>query len=129
MEKGIEITIKNQLVMEERDMNVYHHATKSAYMVSHSNSVTIFLKPDIEDDYLHLSIVTGPGYLDRPSVINLPSWANFEFSSMRDVTVLRYEGRVIIRIPPGLPLWQLRMTRSHDSPINQEKDTIIVGDN
>ncbi len=30
----IEITVFNKLTAEKRDLNVYHHSTRSAYMIS-----------------------------------------------------------------------------------------------
>ena len=69
MAKRIKITIENKLVMEKRDMSVYHHSTRSAHMISYNSSVTMPLRSVIEDDYLHISIVTGPGNFFDFSVI------------------------------------------------------------
>ena len=63
MAKEINITIENKLVMEKRDMNVYHHSTRSAHMISFDSSITLPLRSVMGDDYLHISIVTGPGNL------------------------------------------------------------------
>ncbi|NIN22136.1 MAG: hypothetical protein GTO45_28610, partial [Candidatus Aminicenantes bacterium] len=41
MPEGIDMTVRNNLATEKRDLNVYHHATRSAYMISHNNSITI----------------------------------------------------------------------------------------
>lgn len=128
MEKEIEITVENKLVMEERDMNVYHHATKSAYIVSCGNSVTVPLRTELENDYLHVSLISGPGYLDCNSMVSLPSWAKFEFSSMRDVTVSHSDGKMLVKIPPGLPLWELRLTRPHSPLIKQLRGSVVIGD-
>nr|NIM12175.1 hypothetical protein [Candidatus Aminicenantes bacterium]NIN18168.1 hypothetical protein [Candidatus Aminicenantes bacterium]NIN42067.1 hypothetical protein [Candidatus Aminicenantes bacterium]NIN84820.1 hypothetical protein [Candidatus Aminicenantes bacterium]NIO80995.1 hypothetical protein [Candidatus Aminicenantes bacterium] len=45
MTKEINITIENKLVMEKRDMNIYHHATRSAHMISFDSSITLPFKP------------------------------------------------------------------------------------
>jgi hypothetical protein len=128
MAKEINITIENKLVIEKRDMNVYHHATRSAHMISFDSSITLPLRPVIEDDYLHISIVSGPGHLKSKSIVNLPSWVDFEFSSRGDVTVAHSGNRTLVKIPPGLPMWQLKMTRSFSSLINQLSDCVTIGD-
>jgi hypothetical protein len=128
MAKQINITIENKLVMEKRDMNVYHHSTRSAHMISFDNSITLPLRPVIEDDYLHISIVSGPGHLKSKSVVNLPSWADFEFSSKGDVTVAHSGDRTLLKIPPGPPIWQLKMTRELSSLISQPSDRVTIGD-
>jgi len=128
MSKEVNITIENKLVMEKRDMNVYHHSTRSAHMISHNSSVTLPLRPVIEDDYLHISIVSGPGHLNSKSIVNLPSWVDFEFTSDGDVTVTHSGDRTLVKIPPGLPVWQLKMTRSLASLIEKPSDCVTIGD-
>ncbi len=112
MKKGIDITIQNKLIMEKRDMNVYHHASKSAHMISFNSSVTLPLRPVIDADYLYISIVSGPGHLETDSLVNLPSWVDFEFLSDGKLAVVHSHGRTFLKIPPGLPGWQLKLTRS-----------------
>jgi hypothetical protein len=127
MAKEIKITIENRLVMEKRDMNVYHHSTRSAHMISFNSSITLPFRSVIEDDYLHISIVSGPGPLEGECRVNLPSWMDFEFSPGGDVAVTHSGNRTLLRIPPGLPVWQLKMTRS-SSLFNQPSDCITIGD-
>ena len=128
MAKEINITIENRLVMEKRDMNVYHHSTRSAHMISHNSSITLPFRSVLEDDYLHISIVSGPGPLEGECMVNLPSWMDFEFSPGGDVTVAHSGNRTLLKIPPGPPVWQLKMTRSLSSLINQPWDRITIGD-
>jgi hypothetical protein len=128
MSKKININIENRLVMEKRDINVYHLSTRSAHLISFDSSITLPLGPVIEGDYLHISIVNGPGPLEGKYVLNLPSWADFEFSSRGDVTVAHSGTRTLVKIPPGLPVWQLRLTRSLSSPIGRFPDRVIIGD-
>jgi hypothetical protein len=128
MTKHINITIENRLAMEKRDMNVYHHAGKSAHMISHESSIILPLRPAIEDDYLHISIVNGPGRLEGNCVVSLPSWLDFDLSSAGDAAITHSGDRTLLKIPPGLPTWQLKMTRSIDSIINQPSDRVTVGD-
>jgi hypothetical protein len=110
--KKINITIENKLVIEKRDINVYHHSTRSAHMISYNSTITLPLKTTDEHDYLYFSIVCGPGSMERRSVVDLPSWLNFEFLSEGKLTVQHADQRTLLRIPPGLPSWQLKLTRS-----------------
>lgn len=128
MAKEINITIENKLVMEKRDMNVYHHSTRSAHMISHNNSITLPLRSSVEDDYLHISVVSGPGHLNNKSVLNLPTWADFEFSSEGKIIVVHSGDRTLLKIPPGPSTWQLKMTRSFTSVINSPSDRVTIGD-
>ncbi|MCK4761658.1 MAG: hypothetical protein KAW12_05615 [Candidatus Aminicenantes bacterium] len=131
MAKKINITVQNKLVLGKRDMNIYHHSSRSAHMISFNSSIKLPLRPVIEDDYLHISIVSGPGQLENSSVVNLPAWADFEFSSQDNVSVTHSGGRTLLKIPPSLPLWQLKVTWTasslKDLPVNHE-DLVSVGD-
>jgi hypothetical protein len=129
MTKEIKITIENKLVMEKRDMNVYHSFSKSAHMISYNNSITLPLRTVIESDYLHISIVSGPGHLKGQCIVSLPSWIDFEFSSREDLTVTHSGDRILLRIPSGPPMWQLKVTRSDSSIIKQHSSLITIGDN
>jgi hypothetical protein len=111
MPKEINITIENKLITERRDMNVYHHSSKSAHLIGHNSSVTLPLRPVLEDDYLYISVVSGPGILGKKSVINLPAWVDFEFQSEGKLTITHSDERMLLKIPPGLPGWQLKLTR------------------
>lgn len=128
MAKEINVTIENKLVMEKRDMNIYHHSTRSAHMISHDSSITLPLKSAIEDDYLHISIVSGPGHLEGNCLVNLPSWVDFELSSAGDATTSHSGDRTLLKIPPGPPKWQLKITRSPSTLIDQPYDRVTIGD-
>ena len=104
--------IENKLVIEKRDMNIYHHSTRSAHMISYNSSITLPLNTTETHDYLYFSIVCGPGSMEHRSVVNLPAWLNFEFLSEGKLIVQHAEDRTLLRIPPGLPGWQLKLTRS-----------------
>ncbi len=97
-------------------------------MISHDSSITLPLKSVIEDDYLHITIVSGPGRLEGNCVVNIPSWVDFELSSAGDATVAHLGERTLLRIPSGPPTWQLRMTRAVSSLIDQPLDHITIGD-
>jgi hypothetical protein len=128
MAKEINVTIENKLVMEQRDMNVYHHSTRSAHLIGHNSSITLPLRLAVEGDYLHISIVSGPGNLENKSVINLPAWADFELSSDGKLTAIHSGDRTLLKIPPGPPTWQLKLTPSVTSIIKKPSDRIIIGD-
>ena len=113
MIKKINITIENQLSIEERDMNVYHHARKSAHMISHNSSITLPLMPLVANDYIYISLVSGPGHIKHKCFVNLPSWLDFEFlAADGKVRVTRSGQRTLVKIPPGQPGWELKLTRS-----------------
>ena len=126
MTEAINITIENELAMGQRDMNIYHHATRSAHMISYNSSVTLPLKSVVEDDYLHISIVSGPGRLKNRSIVDLPSWIDFDISYAEDVSVTHTGDRILLRIPPGLPRWQLKMSRSSDT--DQQSGCVTISD-
>jgi hypothetical protein len=121
MIKDVEITIKNKLVMEKRDINVYHHAGGSAHIISYNSSVTLPLRTVSEEDYLHISVISGPGNLKYDCVIDLPSWADFELTSEGSVTVTHSGDRTLAKIPPGPAAWMLKMTRPDTSNSNSAK--------
>jgi hypothetical protein len=128
MEKELKITVENKLIIEKRDLNVYHHFTRSAHMISYNSSITVQFRSVIEDDYLYISIVGGPGPLEGKCLINLPSWVDFEFTTRDSITVVHAGDRVFLKIPPGPPSWQLKMTRSVTTIIKEPGDLVIIGD-
>lgn len=107
----IEITVNNKLTAEKRDLNIYHHSTRSAYMISHNSSIVVPLRTAAEGDYLHISIASGPGNLEKDCVIDLPSWVDFKFFSQGNVTVTHVGGCTLLEIPRGPPVWQLKISR------------------
>jgi hypothetical protein len=128
MAKGISITIQNKLTLEKRDMTVYHHASRSAHMISHNSSVTLTLEPDIEEDYLHVSIVSGPGHLQGHCFITLPLWIDFELTAASDAAISHSNNRTVLKIPPGPPVWQLKMTQSFNKSNNRGPGSVTIGD-
>lgn len=123
-----EITIKNKLIREKRDINVYHQATRSAHIISRNSSITLPLGTRQEEDYLHISVISGPGNLWKNCLINLPSWADFEFSSEGKMAVTHSGDRMVLNIPPGPPTWQLKITRPNGMKMIRTPDHVIVGD-
>lgn len=139
MPEEIEITVGNKLLEEKRDINVYHHWTQSAHIISHNSSITLPLAANGEKDYLHISVVKGPGYLERNCLINLPSWADFDFTSKESITGISInhshdpEGsRTVLKIPPGPPAWELKITRptslASNGQFTKKRDHVIIGD-
>jgi hypothetical protein len=139
MPEEIEITVENKLVTEKRDLNVYHYSTQSAHIISCNSSITLPLGSNGDKDYLHISVVKGPGYLEKNCLINLPSWVDFDFTSRENVTGIsivhsheQSSDRTILKIPPGPPAWELKITRSTSLDSNgqftQKGDYVIIGD-
>lgn len=114
MSKVIEIVVENRLITGKRDINVFHHATGSAHIISHNSSITLPFKTVGENDYLQVSTARGAGDLWKACLIRLPSWADFEFSTGGNVTFvhLHDSNRILIKIPPGPPTWELKMACS-----------------
>jgi len=128
MTKRIQITIKNKLSMEKRDLNIYHHADRSVHMISYNSSLSLALGSVNQDDYLHISLISGPGNMEGNCLVNLPSWVDFELNSAANITISHSGHYTLIRIPPGPPVWQLKMTRSLSSSYAQNSDAITIGD-
>jgi hypothetical protein len=129
--RDVSITVENKLINEKRDINVYHHSTRSAHIISYNSSITLPLRTVGEDDYLHISVVSGPGNLWKDCLIGLPSWANFEFATEAKITLTHSNDtkRTLLKIPPGPPTWQLKMTRPNGCTKKDNiEDNVTVGD-
>lgn len=127
MDKQIKITIENRLLIGKRDMNVYHYSTRSAHLISCDSSVTLPLGSTIENDYLHIAIVGGPGPLEGDCLVNLPSWIDFEFFSSGDVAVVHSGARILVKIPPGYRMWEIKLTRSLCPSFSHPSDRVTIG--
>lgn len=110
MKKKIDITVWNKLIKEKRDINMYHHSNKSAHIISCNSSLTRGIKPMEENDYLHISVGRGPGYLKHYCILNLPSFLDFRFSITGEAILIHSGERTLLQIPPGPPTWELKMT-------------------
>lgn len=113
MSRQVEITVENKLAAGERDINVFHHASRSGHIISHNSSIAIPLGNAGGGDYLHISVARGPGYLWTDCVVSLPFWLGFDFSSEGKFEVSRSadDSRVLLIIPPGPPTWELKINR------------------
>ncbi len=127
MAKHLDITIENKLLAEERDMNIYHRSTRGAHIVSFDRAVTLALGLAPSGDYVHLSPVMGPGHLQGECIVSMPRCIDFELSAAGDATVSHAGDRIILKIPPGPPKWQIKMTQSRTFPGKQSSDRVIVG--
>jgi hypothetical protein len=139
MPEEIEITVENKLIAEKRDLNVYHQSTQSAHIISHNSSIPLPLGSNGEKDYLHISVVKGPGYLEKNCLIDMPSWADFDFTSKESVTAISIShshdpdgARTVLKIPPGPPTWELKITRSASLDFNgqftKKRDYVVISD-
>jgi len=107
----INITIQNKLAAERRDLNAYHHAKRSAYFISHCNTVTIPLGTKEDGDYLHISVVSGPGKLEKECMVDLPSWCDFSFSSIGNGNLSHSGNRTLLRRKRGQANKMIRCNR------------------
>ena len=106
MTKTVDLTICNRLIKERRDLNVYHHSKRSSHIISCNNSLTRPVKPVEADDYLHISVARGPGYLTDYCVLDLPAFMDFKISLTGEATVFHsVNGSFAIRQGP----WKLIM--------------------
>lgn len=128
MPEKFDITVENKLITDKRDINVYHHASGSAHIISFYSSITIPFGTIEEDDYLHISVVSGPGNLWKDYLIALPSWINFEFSTEGKITLSHSGARTLLNVPPGPPTWQLKMTRQTGIIHKQTPVHVTIGD-
>jgi hypothetical protein len=126
------IKVENKLVKEKRDISVYNHFTRSAHIISDNSNIILPLGTVEQGDYLHISAVRGPGDLRNVCWINLPSWTDFEFSIERKITVTHTYwcgiSRLLIKIPPGPPAWQLKVTRPPKTIGTTVDNYVIIGD-
>ncbi len=127
MGKIINVDIKNKLFMEEKYIYVYRHHTRTGHMISHDSSITVPLPSGREkDDYLQLSVNGGDTPLKYRETIELPLRTDFEFSSRGSVTLVHSGSRLFLKIPPGAPGWQLKLTSSAPTPRSSAR--IVVRD-
>lgn len=110
MTKKVDITVWNKLIKEKRDINVYHHSNKSSHILSCNSSLTRDIKTKEENDYLHISVGRGPGYLKYYCFLDLPSFLDFRFSLTGEAILTHSGERTLLQIPPGPPTWELKMT-------------------
>jgi hypothetical protein len=129
MNKTIEIIIKNELRIEKREMNIYHHFARGSHLISHNSSISIDLYSVLYDDYLFISLVSGPGKLEHQHTVDLPSWINYELNSEGKLTARHIENRTLLIIPPGLPEWKIKLTRPVSHSLFESKANIIIKEN
>ena len=131
MPKEFDITVENKLIQEKRYINVYHQSTRSAHLISYNSSITLPLGTAAENDYLYISAVRSHGNSWKACLIDVPSWADFEFSSEGKVAVAHANDadRIILKVPPGPPTWQLKMTQSTATLMGRWSDNVIIRDN
>jgi hypothetical protein len=113
----INIIIINRLVKEKRYLTIYHHSTGSSHLVSDKKEVAVPLNLKTKKDYLTISVTGEPGHMWNGCRVDLPAWLDFDFLTT-DAVTLGHRGsgeRVVIDVPPGLPNWQLKITRQKDS--------------
>lgn len=79
-------------------------------MISYGSSVRIPLQTIVQNDYINLSVAVGSGFMERQSIVELPSWLNYEFLSEGKFAASNAGDRIILKIPAGRPEWKLKLT-------------------
>lgn len=133
MAKVQNMVIENDLHIEKREISIYHHSRTRTYIISHGNAVKIPLSSNAEMDYLHISLVRGPGVLQSDCFIYLPDWIDFDFSdsNLNGTFFFKHSsGRIFLKIPPGFPNWELKVFNHNDqkSPQGLKVDQIVLCD-
>ena len=131
MSKQQYITVENKLVKGRRDLHLYHHATRSAHIISYNSSIDLPLETAAKQDYLNIAMVKGPGLVWTDCLVHLPLWVDFEFSSRGNLT-FKYQhcGKtqpLVLKIPPGLPLWELKLMITTDEE-TRDKIKVTIGE-
>jgi hypothetical protein len=126
--KHVGIKIKNKLLKEQRNINVYHHFKRSGHILSYNSSIIRGVRSADENDYLHISVESGPGYLKNYCILDLPSFLDFKLSLTGGISLIHSGERLLLKIPPGPPVWQLKMTIPHHLTGNDllTSDMVII---
>ncbi len=111
MTAGFDIVINNKLTIQRRDIHVYHCASRSAHIISYNSSITLPLHTTDGKDYLGISMAGVAGGLRNNCVIDLPAWIEVEIYLEGKLTISHRDRRTLLKIPPGSPAWELRLTR------------------
>ncbi len=128
MRNEVEITVENRMVLEKRTLSIYHKGRDSTHLIHSSSSLTVVLKA-AEDDYLHISPVSGPGDLKNDCVLRIPSWADFQFSSEGKISLSHWGKLFLLTVPAGTAPWELRMTRPACPGVSPSSYEVIINDN
>lgn len=111
-ENILAIVISNKLEKEKRDLTMYINTVKESHLVSANSSRIWRAKPGAADDFLHIAVAPGPGQLKSTWILDIPSYLNVKFRSSGEFVLFHSEERTELRIPPGPPDWQIRLTVS-----------------
>jgi len=125
MTKEREIIIQNKLIAENCDINIYHCQSGSAHLISCSSTVK-FMLSCLEDDFLHISLVRGQGNLEHTFHFYLPQWIDFDFYHIQGLSLKNYGTMYILKVPPGIPGWELRVKAANLGMNSQIRDIIIA---
>ena len=127
MENILWMTIENKLLLEKRSISVYHHGNRSVHLISHKCYLDIRLQSALEKDYLFITMICGPGNINKKNILDLPAWINYEIFSEGKFSAVHKNNRILLRIPAGLPEWKLKLTRP-TSQAQPKVDQIIIYD-
>lgn len=112
-----QVKVENRLIAEKRAINVYHHVTRGAYLISHGGSVILPLQTGGQKDYLHLTLTSGPGPMEKECQLEFPWWLDYEILSEGRVLLSHQGESVLVNFPPSHLLWQLKTAIPHRMPL------------
>ncbi len=106
-EKGIQISIRNNLRASKQHLIIYKRAKKSSTDLIDGNRSRTFWLSTAEDDHLCISVTGEPGKLTGGMAISIPILIAFEFQSTDRMNV-KFEGETMdLTIPPTPLGWKL----------------------
>jgi len=126
MRNSIKLKIRNELALDQRDMTIYHQATKITSIISSGRFVSVTLGPEEDGDYLHISIPGGPGELKHLCRVSLPTGIDYDLSDTPGFAASSSNDRILLTIPPGTPQWQLKLTYAGQKRGKPKKEEIII---
>ncbi len=126
----VAITVRNKLSAQKRVLNVYHHSRQTSHLISSNRTLTCQLNTGEDIDYLHISVTSGPGYLKKNCLLDLPPFMRYQFLSVGNFDLDLSCERIKLKIPPGPPSWELKLTipnsKSACGPLTA--DQVTIGD-
>lgn len=112
MNKKHKILVENNMIIERREINIYHHSRTRTFLHNYDNAVAIDLKSTDEFDYIHLSIVKGPWNLQNECLIKFPDKLDLELSTNNlhgCIHFIQSGHKTLLKIPPGSPNWEVKI--------------------
>lgn len=121
------MVILNRMMKSKADLAVYHHADKSAHIVTYSEAIEVSLT-DTRGDYIELSQISGSGPLPEESVIRFPDWLGYRIQVSKKVEVVHQDGQVVLSLVPGMERWHIKVFLSDCGLPVQHRAELVFND-